>query len=156
MRVTWRWSLNQNGGEKRVTCRRSLTQNGGEMRVTCRRSLTQNGGYMCVIICRRSLTQNGGYTCVIINRRSLTQTATRLTVVAVGMAALRAAKQALRRDVKRRVAALSEQEKQRQSAVVSQQVSLGAASLYKATVTASRTQTHTLLEQGRRQAFGAP
>ncbi|KAG7261491.1 hypothetical protein CRUP_006922, partial [Coryphaenoides rupestris] len=35
------------------------------------------------------------------------------------MAALRAAKQALRRDVKRRVAALSEQEKQRQSAVVS-------------------------------------
>ena len=39
------------------------------------------------------------------------------------MAALRAAKQALRRDIKQRVAALSEQEKQRQSKVVSQKVS---------------------------------
>ncbi|CAL8246602.1 unnamed protein product [Lota lota] len=38
------------------------------------------------------------------------------------MAALRAAKQALRRDVKQRVAALSEQEKQRQSKVVSQKL----------------------------------
>lgn len=37
-------------------------------------------------------------------------------------AALRAAKQALRRDVKQRVAALSEQEKQRQSKVVSQKL----------------------------------
>ncbi|KAJ3594162.1 hypothetical protein NHX12_006493 [Muraenolepis orangiensis] len=38
------------------------------------------------------------------------------------MAALRAAKQALRRDIKQRVAALSEQEKQRQSKVVSQKL----------------------------------
>lgn len=38
------------------------------------------------------------------------------------MAALRAAKQALRKEIKRRVAALSEQEKQRQSLVVSQKL----------------------------------
>ncbi|XP_070686783.1 5-formyltetrahydrofolate cyclo-ligase [Pempheris klunzingeri] len=38
------------------------------------------------------------------------------------MAALRAAKQALRREIKRRVAALSDEEKQRQSLIVSQQL----------------------------------
>lgn len=38
------------------------------------------------------------------------------------MAALRAAKQALRKEIKRRVAALSDQEKTRQSSVVSQKV----------------------------------
>lgn len=38
------------------------------------------------------------------------------------MAALLAAKQALRKDLKRRVAALSAEEKQRQSAVLSRQV----------------------------------
>lgn len=38
------------------------------------------------------------------------------------MAALRAAKQALRREIKRRVAAVSEEEKQRQSLVVSQKL----------------------------------
>lgn len=39
------------------------------------------------------------------------------------MAALRAAKQALRKEIKRRVAALSDGEKQRQALVVSQKVS---------------------------------
>lgn len=38
------------------------------------------------------------------------------------MAALRAAKQALRKEIKRRVAALSDREKQRQALVVSQKV----------------------------------
>ncbi len=44
------------------------------------------------------------------------------TVSRCRMATLRAAKQALRKDIKRRVAALSDKEKQRQSVVVAQQV----------------------------------
>ena len=41
------------------------------------------------------------------------------------MAALRAAKQALRKEIKRRVAELTVNEKQRQSQVISQKVSAG-------------------------------